>query len=148
MAAGRTTNASTILDCCLQVIENKTIYSALREILQRVLRAAIHSNFEMQLWLVAIITSHFGNLAAGSHLLAFTDQAFAVVCISAEHSIAVLDNDQFAVPQQSITAIHHLAVRRGNYRLAWPAPDINALSGRVIGLEPTDHSAVSRPHPV
>ena len=120
----------------------------MRKILQRVLGAAIHTNFKMQLWLVAIISAHFGNLAAGSHLLAFADQALAVVCVSAEHSIAVLDNDQFAVPEQAISAVHHLAVRRGNYRLAWPAPDINALSGRIIGLESADHSAISRPHPV
>lgn len=141
-------NAGTILDCCPQVIEKKTIYSALREILQRVLRCAIHANFEMQLWLVAIISAHFGNLAAGSHLLAFADQPLAVVCVSAEHSIAVLDNDQFAVPEQAISAVHHLAVRRGNYHLSCPALDINALSGRVVGLESADHSAISRPLPV
>ena len=124
------------------------MHSALRKILQGVLRCAIHTNFKMQLWLVAIISAHFGNLAAGSHLLPFADQALAVVRVCAEHSIAVLDNDQFAIPEQAIATVHDLAVCRGNYRLACSAPDINALSGRVIGLESADHSAVSRPHPV
>jgi len=158
-------DADTILNCCLQTALTRAAAwhpakirrartslirgsLALREILQRVLRTAIHSNFEMQLWLVAIIRAHFGNLAAGSHLLTFADQPLAVMCVSAEHSIAVLDNDQFAVPQQTITAVHHLAVRRGNYCLSCAAPDINAFSGRVIGLESADHSAISRPHPV
>lgn len=121
------------------------LHSALRKVLQRVLRAAIHANFEMQLCLVAIIRAHFCNLAAGGHRLTLADQTLAVVRISAEHPIAVLDNDQFTVPQQAVTAVDDLPVCRGNYRLSRFTSDINALAGGVIGLESANHSAIGRP---
>lgn len=54
--------------------------------------------------------------------------------IGAEQAFIVLDNDEFAVADQSASAVDHLTRSRSNDCLAFFTADVYAVSGAVIGF--------------
>ena len=118
-----------------------------RQVVEGVTGCSIDANFEMQQCLVSIIPAHLRNLLTGLDLLAFRYQSLAIVCIGTEQAVAVLDDDEFAVSNQSITAIDHLSGCTSADGLTFFPPDFNPVTGRIIGLEIADDPALGWPKP-
>ena len=120
---------------------------ACRQVNQWIAGRSVNTDFKMQQRLVALIPAHLGNLSTRFDLLPFGHQALAIVRIGAQHAIAVLDDDEFAVSNQSITAIDHLSSCTGADGLTFFPPDFNPVTGRIIGLEIADDPALGWPQP-
>lgn len=115
------------------------------EIIQGITRVSIDADFKMQQGLIAVVPAHFGNLPAGRHPITFRDQPLFIVCIGAQHPIAVFDDDEFTVANQAITAVNHLTSSRCNDRLAFVAGNFNTVAGGIIFLEIADDPTVGGP---
>ena len=99
----------------------------------------------MQQRLVSIIPAHLRDLLTGFDFLAFRYQPLAIVCIGTKQAVVVLDNDKFAVTNQSITAIDHLTGRRSTDCLAFFPSNFNPVTGWIIGFEIADDAAFRWP---
>ena len=99
----------------------------------------------MQQWFIALVPAHLGNLPAGRHPIAFRNQPLFIVCIGAQHPIAVFDDDEFTVANQTITAVNHLSSCRCNDRLAFVAGNFDTIAGGIIFLEIADNPTVGGP---
>ena len=113
----------------------------------RVHGTPVYADLEVQQGLVPVVAAHFSDFLAGLDLLTFTHQPYTVVRVGTEHSITVLDNDQFTKANQPVTAVHHGTRSTGDDGLTLPAGDIQAISRRIIAYESTQYSALDRPLP-
>src|SRR4249920_2697056 len=91
--------------------------------------------------------THLGDLLPTFHLVAFLDEALAVVTIGRKEIRVVLDDDQFAVTKQPVAAVHDLSIGRSNDRVARLAGNIDTLPRLVAGDKCTDQAALARPAP-
>ena len=105
---------------------------AARQKLPRVLRRAVHANLEMQHGLIAVVTAHLRQPLTGCNPLPLADQPFAVVRIGAEHPVAVFDNDQFAIADQTVAAVDHFTRSSGDDRLAFLPTDLDAVARLLL----------------
>ena len=96
---------------------------------------------------VAVISTHFGNLLSLFDLVAFGHQPGAVVSVSAEHTITVLDNDQFAVTDQAVATVDDFTTGCRGDRLPLFSTDINTIPRGIVGLEVADDPPLRRPGP-
>src|SRR5574343_1502975 len=109
----------------------------------RIDRFALAAHLEVQLHAVGVAVAHLGDLFAAAHLLVFLDQQLLVVGVSRQVGVVVLEDDQVAIAAQACAGIHHLAVGRGQHRVAGLACDVHAL---VLGfVKALDHLAIGRP---
>ena len=120
---------------------------ALWKIIQRITGRTVDAYFEVQKRLISVISTHFGNLPARLDLLPFGHQALAIMSISAQQPITVLDDDEFTVSNQSITAIDNFSGCGCFNCLAFLAANFNAIARRIVSLEITDDSSICRPKP-
>src|SRR5690606_29581709 len=104
---------------------------------QRVDRLAIVADLEVQHVARGAAAAEFGNLLASLDHRTLVDQPAAVVAVGRQPLLIVLDDDQFAVADQSGTRVHHRPVARRAYRGAAATGDVDALLGRLAGFEPT-----------
>ena len=79
------------------------------QVAQRFDGVAIAADLEVQQLLITGIPAHFSDHLSLLHTVAFPDEAPAVVRISAQHSVVVLDDDQLSITNQPIAAVDHLA---------------------------------------
>ena len=91
--------------------------------------------------------AHFGDMLAGFDFDAFGHQPFAVVRVSGNPFIAVLDDQQLAIADQPGPGIDHGAVRGGGDVLAVAAGDVDALIGFITGDVTADDFTLCRPLP-
>ena len=76
---------------------------------QRVDGLALGADFKMQKLFITGISTHFSNFLTGRHLLAFIHQTDFIVGIGTEHFLAVLDDNQLTITNQTIAAIYNQA---------------------------------------
>src|SRR5688500_942365 len=81
----------------------------------------------MKLYKTGVRTSHLSNFLSFDHRLSFLHEELAVMCVSTEIGIVMLDNDQFAVTAQTLAAIHYFPSCRRGYRLPYHPDDIDAV---------------------
>ena len=101
----------------------------------------------MQKDLIFVIPAHFCNFCACFYFPAFHNQAFAVVGVRTEKLVAVFDDDEFTISNQSTPAVDHLTWCGSNDGLSFFSADIYALPGTVVSLKVAGNSATGRPHP-
>lgn len=96
---------------------------------------------------IAIVFTHFSNFLPAADLRAFRDQPDAVMGISTEHSLAVLDDDQFAISNKPVSAVNDGSCCCGPDFLSLYTSDIQSVTRWVIGQEMTYHASLNRPNP-
>ena len=101
----------------------------------------------MQKDLIPVIPAHFRNFHACFYILAFRNQALAVVGVRTEKLVTVFDDDEFTVSNYSTPAVNHLTWCGSNDGLSFLPADIYALPGTVISLVIAGNSAAGGPHP-
>ena len=84
-----------------------------RQIFHRIDWLALITYFEMQLDLVAIGVTHFGNLLTPFYLLFFLDQNLVIMGIRRQDTIAMLDDDQIAITVH-VASVQDSAIGSGN----------------------------------
>ena len=89
---------------------------------------AIAPDFEVQQLLITGISAHLGDHLSLLHAVTLPDEAPTVVRIGAQHSVIVLDDDQFSITYQPIAAVDHLARSRSLDRLAGGTGDVHAIA--------------------
>src|SRR5690348_10000542 len=79
--------------------------SAHRQEIERVDRLAVLANLEMQLVARARAGAHLRDLLTGFDLVAFFDQARAIVAVGRQETGIVFDDDQLTVAEQAVAAV-------------------------------------------
>src|SRR5690606_16121763 len=98
-----------------------------RQVPQRVDRLAVVADLEVEHVARRAGAAEFGDLLPGLDHRPLVDQPVAVVAVGRQPLLVVLDDDQFAVADQSGPRIHHRAVARRAHRGAAAAGDVDAL---------------------
>ena len=79
-----------------------------------------------------------------AHGLVFLDEDLAVVGVGGQQLLAVLDDDQVAIPPQLRAGIHHPPRLGRHHGGAGLASDVDALVAAAVEL--SDHRPLHRPH--
>ena len=99
------------------------------------------------LFAIRVARSHLGNRLAGLHAIAFLDQTLAVVTVRRQERRVVLDDDELAVADQTVAAVHDRSIGGGTHRRTGGAGDVDALPYRIAGDVGANDLAVRRPAP-
>src|SRR5690554_4443815 len=105
------------------------------QITERVHRLAATSNFKMQLDPVGTTAPHLRDLLPDPDLLPFLYQQTAVMRISTEEIVVMLDDDHVAVTNQPPPRIDHRTVCRSKNRLTQLTGNINPFIQTRVRLE-------------
>lgn len=93
----------------------------------------ILSNFKMQLGSIRAAASELCNNLPGFYILPFLHQNLAVVGVSTEIVLVVIDDNQITVTQQSTARVYHVTTGGGFYSIPRISSNINTFidfSGR------------------
>src|SRR6185437_12301595 len=92
--------------------------------------------------------AHQRDLLPGTDVIAFLHQPLAVVAVGRQERVVVLDDDQLAVTNQAVAAVHHRAWRSGSYWITHVARDVETGAiAAAARFESADDFAVRGPLP-
>ena len=101
----------------------------------------------MQLHILAVTISHFGNFLPGFNQLLLPDQNFSVVGIGTQIVIIVFNDDQIAVSPKCVTVVNHFTISRGNHAGACRRADVYPFVAIFPIGKTGDNLAPGRPYP-
>lgn len=117
------------------------------QILERIDWLAIQANFEMEQVAIDTTGAEFGDFLAPSDSVLFGYHKGPVVGVGRQKSVAVLDDDEVAVAQQTAAGVNHLAIGSNQHGIAGSATDVDALVFARVVAEASNDVALMRPVP-
>ena len=97
------------------------------QILQRIDRRALASDFEMQPRGSRVGLPHFGDFGALLDILSSFNQQDLVVRVGRDEPIVMVDNHQVAQATHAVSCVHDFAVGSSFDRVAWITRDVDAF---------------------